>query len=129
MRPAIHALCASIAFCGGACSTSLYSDSKEFRDYERGAERAARDLVQGRYRTLDNGGPIMVYGMEAIKRELRTRYGIQETVDHSRSGDYAMGYNAIMHAAAKERFGNDYYKKLLPNFGGPLQPRDEDSDQ
>jgi hypothetical protein len=73
----------------------------------------------------------MAYGMEAIERELRTRYGIQETVDHSRSEDYAMGYNTVMDAAAMERFGNDYYEKVLPKskFGVQLLRPVEDADQ
>jgi hypothetical protein len=81
-------------------------------EYERGSQQAVSDLLHGRYRTLDNIG-IMRYGHVEMRAELKRRYGIMYILDHSRSFDYVRGYNTVMRAGAKEKFGDDYYEKAL----------------
>lgn len=85
----------------------------------------------GRYRNLDNIG-ILRYRTEEMRAELKRRYGIQHELDHSKSSDYVRGYNFIMRAGAKEKFGDDYYEKALQTVYpksqsqfGPLLRRSE----
>jgi hypothetical protein len=81
-------------------------------EYERGSQQAVRDMLHGRYRTLDRLG-ITRHRTEEMRAELKRRYGIQHELDHSKSSDYVRGYNVVMSAGAKEKFGENYYDKAL----------------
>lgn len=125
----ITILMLSLLFIFGCASTGNRIVSVE--EYERGSQQAVSDLLRGRYRNLDNIG-ILRYRTEELRAELKRRYGIQHELDHSKSSDYVRGYNFIMRAGAKEKFGDDYYEKALQTVYpksqsqfGPLLRRSE----
>ena len=111
MRTCLIAITVNILvlICGCAPSGNSIGSVEE---YERGSQQAVRDLLHGRYRDLDNLG-IIRYGTVEFRAELKRRYGIMYVLNRSRSSDYVRGYNTVMQAGAKERFGDDYYEKAL----------------
>lgn len=95
----------------GFSGCSIYSTNM-FSDYERGAKAAAHDIALGRYVRLDCYG-IIGPGSNEMEEILKRRYGIGSRTDRSVGGDYIRGYNSIMGAASKARFGDDYYEKAI----------------
>ena len=113
----------------GFSGCSIY-ETNTFSDYERGAKAAAHDIAHGRYMRLDCYG-IIGPGSKEMEEILKRRYGIGSRTDGSVGDDYIRGYNSMMHAASKARFGDDYYEKAIkeswksrPDQGqfGPLMP-------
>ena len=95
----------------GLSGCTIY-ETNSFSDYERGAKAAARDIARGKYKRLDGYG-IIGPGSEEMQEILKRRYGIGSQTDPTAGGDYAKGYNSMMNAASKARFGDDYYEKAI----------------
>ena len=111
MRAGLIAIAVNILLFISGCAPSGNSIGS-VEEYERGSQRAVSDLLHGRYRDLDNIG-FTRYRTVELRAELKRRYGIIHVLDYSRSSDYVRGYNAVMSAGAKEKFGDDYYEKAL----------------
>ena len=121
MKPClpIFVLCAA----AGLPSCNHYEDPA-FKEYDLGARRAAGDIATGRLARMDNIG-IIRSGTAEMQKVLEENYGIESIQDYEANHDHVKGYNAMMNAAAKRRFGEDYYaraaRELEPGEPGPLR--------
>jgi hypothetical protein len=103
---------ALVVLCMASCS--IYNNAS-FRAYNEGAATAARDIASGRYSLYGSDSSIWASSEEIqkINRSLLKRYGIQSKSDKSVDPYYVNGYNTMMHSAARERFGSDFYERAM----------------
>ena len=106
----------------GGCS---FYRSPGFREFEAGAKKAGVDLAAGKYAEMDYFGFIRSGTLER-RALLKKNFGIEYIHDNTQSPDFVRGYNSVMGAASRSRFGDDYqertFKQITPEgleiFGG-----------
>jgi len=112
IRLLLSKIIALVVLCTASCS--IY-DNASFQEYREGAAIAAQDIASERYSLYSSGGSIWASAeeVERTNRSLLKRYGIQSKSDKSVDPDYVNGYNTMMHSAARERFGSDFYSGAM----------------
>jgi hypothetical protein len=100
-------------------------------NHDLGVTQAARNLSKGTFVlvTLDEEpNPVSVYALFGRKppkpirsditfaQYLTKKYGIEHRALKGVTYEYLTGYNSVMTAALRERFGDDFYERARQEF-------------
>jgi hypothetical protein len=100
-------------------------------NHDLGVTQAARELSKGNFVMIslhEDPAPVSVYVAMSRKppkpvrsditfaQYLTQKYGIEYRVLRDVSYEYLTGYNSVMTAALRERFGDDFYERARQEF-------------
>ena len=114
----------------GACSQGFYG-TQRYMNHDLGVTQAARELSKGNFVFVsmhDDAAPVSTNAVlgrkppEPVRSDitfaqyLTQKYGIRYRVLKDTSYEYLTGYNSVMTAALRERFGDDFYERARKEF-------------
>ena len=114
----------------GACSQGFYG-TQRYQNYDLGVTQAARELSKGNFVSVsmpqhpDAISGIAVVGGKPPKplrsditfeQYLTQKYGIHYRELENTTSDYLTGYNSVMTAALREKYGDDFFERARHEF-------------
>jgi len=132
MNPTFSAIILAVLFSSSVSCTNGGYSTERYMSFHIGVEHAARELSKGNFVSVSQSpshfgwsrGIAVFRGTKpkqlrddiTFEQYLTKKYGIKYHVLSHTNSDYVSGYTAVMTAALRERYGDDYFERARHEF-------------